>query len=83
MAPRPAQTDFFRLALRRTIPKITVPTLILHAGDTDRILPPDQHSRRLAKLIPGVRFVEIEGGAHDIHVTHTDQVNPVLIDFLR
>jgi non-heme chloroperoxidase len=68
---------------RADIPKINVPTLIVHGGDTDRILPPDIHSRRLAKLIKGVKFVEIEGGPHDIHWTHTDRVNEELVTFLQ
>lgn len=72
------KTDF-----RADIPKITVPTLILHAGDTDRICPPDIHSRRLAKLIPGVKFVEIEDAPHDIHFTHAERVNQELVNFLR
>ena len=72
------KTDF-----RADIPKITVPTLIIHAGDADRICPPDIHSRRLAKLIPGVKFIEIEDAPHDIHFTHTDQVNDALVSFFR
>jgi non-heme chloroperoxidase len=72
------KTDF-----RADIPHITVPTLILHAGDTDRILPPELHSRRLAKLIPDVKFVEIEDAPHDIQFTHAERVNQELLDFLR
>jgi pimeloyl-ACP methyl ester carboxylesterase len=71
-------TDF-----RADIPKITVPTLIVHAGDTDRVLPPDISSRKLVKLIPGARLVEIEGGPHDILWTHPDVVNEALVGFLR
>jgi non-heme chloroperoxidase len=70
-------TDF-----RADIPKITVPTLIVHAGDTDRILPPDISSRRMAKLIPKARLVEIEGAPHDILWTHPDEVNEALVSFL-
>jgi pimeloyl-ACP methyl ester carboxylesterase len=65
------------------VPKITVPTLIVHAGDTDRVLPPDISSRKLVKLISGARLVEIEGGPHDILWTHPDEVNEALVAFLR
>jgi len=68
---------------RADVSKITVPTLIVHAGDTDRILPPNISSRRLVKLIPGARLVEIEGGPHDILWTHPEQVNEALVSFLR
>ena len=46
---------------RKDIPKNNVPTLILH-GDADRILPPDATSRRQAKMIKNVKFVELPGG---------------------
>lgn len=72
------KTDF-----RADIPSITVPTLILHAGDADRVCPPNIHSRRLAKLIPGVKFIEFADAPHEIIFTHAAQVNAALIDFLR
>jgi non-heme chloroperoxidase len=68
---------------RGDIPRITVPTLIVHAGDTDRVLPPEISSRKLVKLIPGARLVEIEDAPHDIPWTHATQVNEALVDFLR
>jgi len=68
---------------RADVPKITVPTLIVHAGETDRILPPEISSRRLAKLIPGVKLVEIEGAPHDILWTHAERVNEALVSFLH
>jgi non-heme chloroperoxidase len=72
------KTDF-----RTDVAKITVPTLIVHAGDTDRILPPPISSRRLAKLIKQSRFVEIEGAPHDIALTHPEVVNEELVKFLH
>jgi pimeloyl-ACP methyl ester carboxylesterase len=58
----------------------TVPTLIVHAGDSDHILPPSVSSRRLVKPIPGARLFEIEGAPHDILWT---EVNEALVSFLR
>jgi pimeloyl-ACP methyl ester carboxylesterase len=66
---------------RVDIPRNDVPTLILH-GDADRILPPEATSRRQAKLIQNVKFVELPGGPHAVLWTHADQVNGELIRFL-
>ena len=66
---------------RQDIARNTVPTLILH-GDADRILPADATSRRQAKLIKNVRFVELAGGPHGVLWTHAEQVNSELVKFL-
>jgi pimeloyl-ACP methyl ester carboxylesterase len=66
---------------RQDLPKNTVPTLILH-GDADRILPPDATSRRQAKLLANVRFVELPGGPHGVLWTHAEKVNAELVSFL-
>ena len=66
---------------RRDISRNTVPTLILH-GDADRILPPDASSRRQAKLIKNVKFVELKGGPHGLLWTHAEDINSELVKFL-
>ena len=66
---------------RKNLPKNTVPTLILH-GDADRILPPDATSRRQAKMIKNVTFVELPGGPHGVLWTHADRINSELVKFL-
>ena len=66
---------------RKNLPKNTVPTLILH-GDADRILPPDATSRRQAKLIKNVKYVELPGGPHGVLWTHADRINTELVKFL-
>jgi len=66
---------------RKNVAKNTVPTLILH-GDADRILPPDASSRRQAKLIKNVKYVELPGGPHGVLWTHADQINAELVKFL-
>ena len=66
---------------RKDIPKNDVPTLILH-GDADRILPPDATSRRQAKLIKNVKYVELPGGPHGVLWTHADRINAELASFL-
>ncbi len=67
---------------RKDILRNDVPTLIIH-GDADRILPPDATSRRQAKMIKNVKFVELPGGPHGVLWTHADQVNNELLSFLK
>jgi len=66
---------------RQDVSRNTVPTLILH-GDADRVLPPDASSRRQAKMIKNVRFVELKGGPHGVLWTHAEEVNSELLKFL-
>jgi non-heme chloroperoxidase len=68
---------------REDLPRNDVPTLILHAGSTDRVLPPDATSRRQAKMIKNCKFVEFEDAPHNILWTHADRVNEELVSFLR
>jgi len=67
---------------RKDILRNNVPTLIIH-GDADRILPPDATSRRQAKMIKNVKFVELPGGPHGVLWTHAEQVNNELLSFLK
>jgi non-heme chloroperoxidase len=66
---------------RQDIARNTLPTLILH-GDADRILPADAASRRQAKMIKKVTFVELKGGPHGVLWTHAEQINTELVKFL-
>jgi len=69
-------TDF-----RADLPKIDVPMLVVQ-GTEDRILPIDATGRRLPDLVSDIRFIEIEGGPHNIGWTHPDEVNKAFLDFL-
>jgi non-heme chloroperoxidase len=69
-------TDF-----RDDLPKIDVPTLLVH-GDADRILPYASTAARLPGLITDLTFVTVEGGPHNIAWTHPEIVNEALLDFL-
>jgi non-heme chloroperoxidase len=66
---------------RQDIARNTIPTLLLH-GDADRILPADAASRRQAKMIKNIKFVELKGGPHGVLWTHAEQVNSELVKFL-
>jgi len=69
-------TDF-----RADIPKIDVPTLIIH-GDADRIVPIHAAGEKMHQLIPGSEYVVVEGGPHCITWTHPEVVNEALLKFL-
>ena len=71
-----ATTDF-----RNDVPKINVPTLIIH-GNKDNIVPIKATSEQSAKLISGSKFVVYEGGPHGLWFTHKDQLNQDLINFI-
>jgi non-heme chloroperoxidase len=66
---------------RKDIARNDLPTMIIH-GDDDRILPADVTSRRQAKLIKGVKSIEIKGGSHGIPWTHAEEINNELVPFL-
>jgi non-heme chloroperoxidase len=69
-------TDF-----RGDLPKIDIPTLVVH-GTEDRILPYDATAPRLPGLIADMNLVTVEGGPHNIAWTHPDEVNKALLEFL-
>jgi len=70
-------TDF-----RADIPKIDVPSLIVH-GTADNILPIDATARRFTEALPSATYVEIEGAPHGMLVTHADEVNEALLSFVK
>jgi non-heme chloroperoxidase len=69
-------TDF-----RDDLPKIDVPTLVVH-GTADRTLPIAATADRLPDLIEDVRLVRVENGPHNIGWTHPDEVNAALLGFI-
>ncbi|MHC5905338.1 alpha/beta fold hydrolase [Streptomyces sp. S6] len=75
-APLTWFTDF-----RADLPKIDVPTLILH-GTADRILPIDSTARLFHKAVPHADYVEVDGAPHGLLWTHADEVNAALLTFL-
>jgi non-heme chloroperoxidase len=71
-------TDF-----RGDLPKIDVPTLVVH-GTADRILPFEATAARLRdeQLIADLTVVSVENGPHNIGWTHPEETNRALLDFL-
>lgn len=69
-------TDF-----RDDLPKVTVPTLVIH-GDSDAIVPFEGSGARTHKAIPHSQVHVVAGAPHGLNVSHPDEFNRVLIDFL-
>lgn len=71
-------TDF-----RADLPKIDVPTLVIH-GTSDRVLPFEATAARLRdeQLIRDLTVVEIPDGPHNVGWTFPDEVNAALLEFL-
>jgi non-heme chloroperoxidase len=72
-----ARTDF-----RPDLAAISAPTLLVH-GEADRNIPLDLSSKRAAALIADSRLAIIPGAPHGLVVTHADQLNALMLDFLR
>ncbi len=62
----------------RRLPGVRVPTLVL-TGDRDRLVPPE-NSRRLARLIPGARLVELPGAGHAFPFERADDTVRLLTE---
>jgi pimeloyl-ACP methyl ester carboxylesterase len=72
---------FGRTDFRRDVAAVDIPTLIIH-GDSDLIVPFEVSGKRSHEAIAGSQLVLIEGGPHGLNVTHADQFNRALLDFL-
>ncbi|HTL08512.1 MAG TPA: alpha/beta hydrolase [Chitinophagaceae bacterium] len=70
-----ATTDF-----RNDIKKITVPTLIIH-GDSDKIVPYENSSKRTAVMLPHAELIIYADGPHGIFYTHRQLLNKDLLNF--
>jgi pimeloyl-ACP methyl ester carboxylesterase len=69
-------TDF-----RDDLTKITVPTLVIH-GDSDNIVPIEVSGQRTAAAIPGSVLVVLEHAPHGLLVSHPDEWNAAVLQFL-
>ena len=72
-----ATTDF-----RTDLPKITVPTLVIH-GDSDGVVPFEGSGKRAHEAIAGSELVLLEDAPHGNNVTHAAQFNAALVEFLN
>lgn len=63
------------------LPRLRVPTLILH-GDHDRLVPPI-NGRLISLLVPGARFHSIRGAGHVYGTDAPGEAARVVVDFIR
>ena len=70
------RTDF-----RDDLTKITVPTLVIH-GDSDNIVPIEVSGQRSAATIPGSVLVVLEDAPHGLLVSHAEEWNAAVLQFL-
>lgn len=70
-------TDF-----REDLKAVSVPALIVH-GDADGIVPIEGSGQRTHDAIPGSELVVIKGAPHGMNVSHAEEFNRALLDFLK
>lgn len=69
-------TDF-----RDDLPKIDVPALIIH-GDSDGTVPFEGSGKRTHEALADSQLHLVAGGPHGVNVSHADEWNEVVIEFL-
>ena len=72
---------FGRTDFRDDLAKIDVPVLVIH-GDSDGIVPFEISGKRSHEVLTDSRLVLVEGGPHGLNVTHADQFNAALLEFV-
>lgn len=70
-------TDF-----RSELENVTVPTLIVH-GDADETVPIETSAKQAHDGIKYSTLEVIKGAPHGLNVTHPDELNEILISFLK
>lgn len=71
-----ANTDF-----RADLARVSVPALIIH-GEGDESVPLHGSARRTHEAIPGSELRVIADGPHGCQISHPDEFNAALLDFL-
>lgn len=72
-----AETDF-----RQELKNVDVPALIVH-GDADNIVPRETSADQAAEGIADNTYKVIKGGPHGLNLTHADELNKHLLEFLK
>ncbi|WP_055446422.1 alpha/beta fold hydrolase [Lacinutrix mariniflava] len=70
-------TDF-----RPELKNVKVPTLVVH-GDADGTVPIETSAEQAAKGIENATYKVIKGAPHGLNVTHKEELNTILLDFLK
>jgi pimeloyl-ACP methyl ester carboxylesterase len=74
-------TSFGTTDFRDDLAQVTVPTLVIH-GDGDGTVPFEGSGARTHAAIAGSELVVIEGAPHGVNVSHAEQWNSAVLDFL-
>ncbi|MBB2147865.1 alpha/beta fold hydrolase [Pedobacter gandavensis] len=72
-----SETDF-----RTDLSTITIPVMVIH-GDEDKVVPIKATSAITSMLLPNADYYEMEGGSHGLFITHKDELNQLLVNFLK
>ena len=72
-----SETDF-----RSELKNVDVPTLVVH-GDADNIVPKASAGDQAAEGIANSQYEVIKNGPHGLNITHKDELNKILLDFLK
>lgn len=72
-----SETDF-----RADLAKFDIPTCVVH-GDADHVVPIEVAGKRSHEMIKGSRFEVVKGAPHGFAATHAEQLNAIMLDFLR
>jgi len=72
-----SETDF-----TEDLKKMDVPTLIIH-GDADQIVPISNSAELSSKIVKNATLKVIPGAPHGLCTIHADQINALLLDFLK
>ncbi|MCS5713761.1 alpha/beta hydrolase [Herbiconiux sp. CPCC 205716] len=74
-------TSFGTTDFRDDLPNVTVPALVIH-GDGDATVPLAGSGARTHAAIPGSEYHVVAGAPHGVNVSHADEWNRVVLDFL-
>ncbi|WP_124980387.1 alpha/beta fold hydrolase [Nonlabens xiamenensis] len=73
---------FGRTDLRPALEKVNVPTLFIH-GDADQVVPLKPSSQQGHSIVKDSKLEIISGAPHGLYVTHSEELNNILLDFLK
>lgn len=72
---------FSRTDFRADLEAISQPCLVIH-GDADAIVPFGVSGRRTADVLENSTLVVVENGPHGFNISHAEEFNQALLDFL-
>ncbi|WP_165064943.1 alpha/beta fold hydrolase [Marisediminicola senii] len=77
-----AMASFGSTDFRGDLPRVTVPTLVIH-GDGDGTVPFEGSGARTHAAIAHSELVVIAGAPHGVNVSHADEWNRAVLEFLK